>query len=479
MNRPAHLVVDPYKRPPVPPTVCLLTPEGEVLDERGRRVSFDEWPDGYRCWTDWDTARGLVHAGRGEALCWNGEAIRWRHRRFEEEWRNRPSDVSVLKVPFPGSPRETLRGLAAWRDWLAGYRASPNGTSGSAAWSLLRATLEAPLFCSFGERPRLVQTMGGRVEPGAAGAGAFEGRLAHVDLQAAYARELAELRYGGRWYASSDAGSWSPEQYAAVGCPVFVSARVRLPGEEFGPLIRRPRRRMTQLELVLSQAYEERFPRHGTIAGFWTWQELVAAELAGARIIEVREWWVHLATAWPFRRWWQAVEQGRELPGLAGLLAKMTGNALVGRFAMDSAVQGSRTIASRNGSLTARALPDRGGLPPAHDLAETVTGRVRAELGLLMHEQGANLLSAHTDGAWLAAEPGWSNGARPGRLVAGEWRVKELARRLELVDPQTLRYWRRGRARPHVVYAGVPAREAPERFEETWQRLLQEEELER
>lgn len=474
MGRPKYLVVDPYKRPPTPPTVCVLTREGEIVDEHGRQVDVDAWPDGYRCWADWDTVRGLVADGRGEALCWNGEAIRWRHRRFEDDWKNRPSDVSVLKLPFPGRPAETLRGLAAWRDWLAEHRASPTGTSGSAAWSLLRATLEGVLFCSIGEPPRLKQTIGGRIELGPAGPGSYAGRLAQVDLQAAYARELAEIRYGGRWYRGSEAGSWAPEQYAAVGCPVFASAKVRLPsGLPFGPLVRRPRRRMTQLELFFSQVYEDRYPSRGTIAGFWTWQELEAAEQAGARILQLRDWWVHLAVEWPFRAWWEAIEQGRALPGLAGQLAKMTGNALVGRFAMDAEVQGSRTIASRNGKLTARQLPDRGGLPPAHDLAETITGRVRAELFSLMLEAGDDLLSAHTDGAWLAADPGWPGGSRPGRYVQGVWRVKQPARRLDLLDPQTLRYWPKGRANPSVVYAGVPAGEAPAAFERAWQRELE------
>src|ERR1035437_796752 len=89
------------------------------------------------------------------------------------------------------------------------------------------------------------------------------------------------------------------------------------------------------------------------------------------------------------------------MPGLAGLLAKVTGNALWGRFCMDPRSQGRRSIRSRNGKIGSRELPLRGGLPPAHDLAELVSGRVRAELYRLMVAAGDDLLSAHTDAAWI------------------------------------------------------------------------------
>jgi hypothetical protein len=465
------LIVDPYRRSPEPPTVCLLSAEGSIISEHGETVDPDAWPDGYRCWTDFDTARTLVTEGRGESLCWNGEEIRWRSRRFEEGWKHRPSDVAVLKLPFPESQERTLHALCAWRDWLARYGASPTGTTGSAAWSLLRATIDARLVCSAGSVPPLLQTVGGRVEIGPGGAGLYVGKLAQVDMQAAYASALAGLKYGGEWFRSGElpGARHGPEWWAGEGSrPVFARVRLRVPDRRYGPVIRRPRRRMTAMQLFFSQLYEDRYPAGCRLQGVWTWQEIAAAVDAGATLERVDEFWVHLAARRPFAAWWEAVQAGRALPGLAGSLAKMTGNALWGRFCMDVRTQGVRTVRSRNGKLVARKLPLRGGMRPAHDLAETVSGRVRAELYRLMVRADDRLLSAHTDGAWV----------REPFHVETPWRVKQPARRLELLDPQVLRYWPRPahRSEPWLVYAGMPAGLASAAFEKAWaERITQTE----
>jgi hypothetical protein len=488
------VIVDPYKRPPAPPVVCILNREGAIVSEHGQIVDPDDWPADHRAWVDYDTVRELVNDGKGEALCWNGEEIRWRHRRLEDGWRTRRSDVAVLRLPFPEDERSTLRALGGWRDWLARYGASPTGTSGSAAWSLLRATLGETLFCSMGATPPLLQTLGGRVQLGPAGPGRFEGELRQVDLEAAYARSLAGLRYGGRWFTSDDLPSHSldPEWWAREGRPVFVRAVVAVPrGLEYGPLIRKPRKRMSQLALFFDQVHGDRYPVGCTLAGIWTWQELAAATERGARIMALRELWVHLAARRPFERWWDAVSEGRALGGLTGLLAKTTGNALWGRFCMDPRVQGRRSVRGRNGKLRSRELPLRGGIPPAHDLAETVSGRVRAELYRMMANVGSSLLSAHTDGAWLTAsseavtEGGRERSATgpagrrkpqnaepPSAPLDPVWRVKQHARAIELLDPQTLRYWPRPpvESEPWVVYAGVPAGLAAESFERAWEK---------
>lgn len=471
------MIVDPYVRTPVAPTVAVLTREGRIVDEHGELLDPDDWPKGTRCWTDYDTVRELVNDGQGEALCWNGEEIRWRHERLEEDWHSRASDVAVLRLPFPESVEATLRALGAWRDWLARYGASPTGTSGSAAWSLLRATLTETLFCSMGSPPPLLQTLGGRVELGPAGPGRFEGELCQVDLQAAYARELSGLRYGGRWFRSADLPGVrrEPAWWAGEGRPVFVRCRVEIPALAYGPLVRRPRRRMSQLQLFFSQLHEDRYPVSTRLQGLWTWQELEAALEQGCRLLSVGEFWVHLAARRPFGAWWEAVQEGRRMPGLAGLLAKVTGNALWGRFCMDSRAQGRRSVRSRDGKrVGSRELALRGGLPPAHDLAEIVSGRVRAELYRLMMRAGDDLLSAHTDGAWIKGGDASSHKSlaepRVTEAAGGSWRVKQPARRLDLIDPQTLRYWPvpARPSEPWVVYAGVPAGLAAGAFERAW-----------
>lgn len=407
--------------------------------------------------------------GRGEALCWNREEIRWRHRSFErDEWRRRPSDVFVLKLPFPAETERALAGLVAWRDWLAGYGAAPTGTSGSAAWSLLRARLERPLWTAVGDVPPLLQTLGGRQQLGPAGQGRFDGQLEHYDLPAAYASELGGLRYGGRWRLAADLPvRHEPERWAADGHPVFARAVVKIPRDlAFGPLPRRPRRRLQGLEQLLFGAY---YPVNCRLQGVWAWQELEAALAVDCRLLQVKNLWVHLSgDRQPFIPWWQSIEQGRSMGGFPGLLAKITGNALWGRFCMDLRVQGERAIrsAGRKGTLETRRLRAGGGPPPSHDLAETVSARVRARLYRLMMAAGPALVSAHTDGAWTQDLPGTA------RVDEDGWRLKGRARRLDLLNPQGLRYWPSPahRAEPFVVLSGQPSFLAPGVFAEAWER---------
>lgn len=453
-------MIAPYKRHPSPPRVAILTPEGEAISEHGLRLDLDDWPTNHRIWTDYDTVRSLVAAGHGEALCWNGEEIRWRHRRFEEGWKPRHSDVAVVKLPFAETVERTVHAFAAWRDWLASYGASPTGTTGSAAWSLLRAKLAAPLWTSIGAIPPIAWTLGGRQELGPAGQGHFDGLLTQLDLPAAYASELGNLRYGGHWHLASDLPARDAAWWAQEGRPVFCRAIVKVPECRYGPLPRRPRKpQHGGTAAVLGSEY----PTGCRMQGCWTYQELEAAERRGVRIVKVIETYVHLSASRPFLPWWDAILEGRKMPGLAGLLAKTTGNALWGRFAMSVHTNGTRTIrgADGKGRLTARPFPFLGGLPGAHDLAETVSGRVRSKLYDAMEIAGADLLSAHTDGIWSRAS------ARLDEL--DEWRQKQNARELWLLDPQVLRY-KPVRGRVQTVFAGVPAGLADQAFDEEWSR---------
>ena len=479
----------PYVRTPAVPGVALLTPEGRAVSEHGELLSLDEWPDGTRLWASYQTVYDLVRAGHGEALCWNHEEIRWRHERFEEHWTRRASDANVVKIPFDQlDVKIALEAFCRWRDWLGRYGASPTGTSGSAAWSLLRARLEQPLYTGGGERPPLDRTVGGRQQMGPAGKGRFEGPLVHLDLPAAYASTLAGLRYGGQWLRYRDPAAVAVQlsRYAGSDHPVFVRAKVRVPKNLLGPLVKRQRRKPRSFmeSMLLGQTY----PTGTTVQGVWTWEEVAAAEDAGAKIVKLTECWIHRSGHYPFHAWWEAIQDGRKMPGLAGQLAKVTGNALWGRFCMDAST-GVRTIRSRNGVLAARPIAGGSQAWPAHDLAETVSGRVRARLYWLMVDAGDRLVSAHTDGAWLvggvnephpesseAVKRETTGHAEPDPISArmGEqgWRQSQRARRLDLLNPQRLRYWPDPPQpwEPAIVYAGMPAEHGARMFETEWVR---------
>lgn len=467
------MIVDPYRRPPSPPVVCLLDESGRVVSERGKAIELDRLPDDHRVWCSYDTAKKLVRAGQGEALCWNGDEIRWRHKRFEDGWKPRPSDVSVIKLQFPDEPRAALTALANWRDWLARYRASPTGTTGSAAWSLLRSTLwdqvrqsDRTLFCTWGDAPPLRRTMGGRSELGRAGPGSFTGQIEQWDMSAAYASTFAGLLYGGVWKRIGELPvRHDPDWWAQGGRMVYVKARVRIPEQPLGPLVRR-RGALSAGQIKWDSVTDPRalYPIGCTLTGIWAWPELQAALDHGTQLQAIVDGWVMLGGWSPFQTWWAAVEDGRSMGTLSGQLAKMTGNALWGRFCMDGK-GGRRTIRGKvkGRKPVSRPLERKGGLPPAHDLAEYVAGTVRGRLYGAMVAADTRLLSAHTDGFWCYQLGGVG-------LDSRRWRLKKKARRFDVIDPQQYRAWPRNGAPPEVILSGHILSEAPEAFERLWSR---------
>lgn len=462
--------VFPYKLRPVPPQVAVLLEDGEhALCEDGTTLPLPELPGGYRVWGDWDLVSRLWGDGQGEALCWRLRPVRWRLQRQpgEDSWVSRHTDVRVLRTGWPETPEAAVAGLAAWRGWLASHGASPQGSMGSTSWSLLRSKLRGPLWMSVGELPPIQWIMGGRQELHAE-MGRYE-PARHYDLPGAYSTELGAMRYGGRW---REVGKTYPYGLVARrGILCFVRARVRIPSDlPVGPLPKRPRRAPRGTDALLSFS-SERYPTGKQVQGVWTWEELDAAEAAGCKI-SVLQVWVHLNAdgKYPFRPWYEAVLEGRAMGGFASQLAKQTGNALWGQFCLAPGAE--RTVEHWNGSRerprrSRKSVPLPGASPNyAPDLAETLTGRVRAELYRCMLQAASpppRLLCAHTDGIWT--EGGEWLGVPEG------WRAKESASRLDLLTPQFIRFWRTPTAAPEYVVAGAPDTLAPALFERVWSTL--------
>lgn len=464
------MIVEPYKRPPAPPGVAVLTEAAEIVTEDGAWLDPEEVPSSVRVFAQWDVVRLLMYGGIGEALCWNNEEIRWRFRAHPEEgeWVARPSDAFVLRLPLTETltPRAFLAGVVAWRDWLAQYAAAPTGTTGSSSMSLLRSRLRRRLVCGWGERPPLIQTRGGRMQLGPAGQGRFEGRLVQLDLPSAYARLIGEATYGGVWQEADHTGRRF-DYWLSDPAPMFVQAEVTVPASiGYGPLMRCFKRRVHYAEM---QVHSRTVYRDGTpwlypvgrrLAGVWSRAEFLAAVEAGCKA-KVRKAWVQRSDGQPFTAWWESVQEGRaKLDGPGEALAKMTGNALWGRFCLDPRVAGRRTIRGAGGP--SRALRDRPAPPPAHDLAEWVSGTTRGRLFEAMRWAGDRLLSANTDGLWVRDD---------GTPPPEGWRVKAEAHRLDLIGPTCLRYWPVKSRWPRVVFAGVPAIDAAQAFEREWELL--------
>lgn len=447
---------------------AFLDDEGHAIDERGRRHELSKLPDDLRVFAQWERVDRFARAGVGELVAWGEEPIRWRHVRRGDSHRRR-ADVVIVKVPT--EPGAFAGGVVEWSDWLRKHDVSPAWSLGSSSMTLLRSSLSRELVTTNGELPDPRWTLGGRQqtwhEPGTTHRG-----LVQLDLQAAYTHVIGGLRYGGVWRAVDRPAVARLDLLYDYGLPILAHALIELRGaggEELalGPLPRRPQQRPAEGYDVLAPNVP--YPVRGRLVGLFSYHELRAARDAGCRV-RIDRAYVHAGGRDVFAAWLDAILEGRELSGYAGALAKSTGNALWGQFVIDDrkllavlrwdagaysrlAVQGSKGHAVR-----------------AWDIGELVCGAVRAELfRTLSIFPRRDLVSAHTDGAWLVESP-LVDFFLPGAELRG-WRVKQRARELRLLDQQKYAYRvPRGRSWRYVI-SGVPGSRAAETFERLWSRF--------
>jgi hypothetical protein len=448
------VIIEPYKLRPAPKPLALLTADNRYLDEAGRLYPPGRLPRGMQAWAPAERVLTLLRVGRGRALCWRGNPVRYAPD-------SRELRCQVLQLPFPDDER-ALAGLVRWRGWLGALGAAPGTSLGSSSMSLLRATLAEPLWTGvpFASVPPFRFTVGGRQELGPAGApAAYSGQLRHYDQRAAYAVTLGHLEYGGHWFVLHEGKEAEhAEHFHNFGKMVVCRARVKLAGTRPGPLVRRPRS-----EPDSQLAYFPEYPSEGTVQGVWSYPELIAAREQGCTV-RILEGWFHnngSLNPHPFEPWWRAVERGRQMHDFAGLLAKATGNALWGQFCISGTGRKQLLFYEHGASglrRVIRELPVAAGRPRAHDLTEYLTGKVRAELYRFMATAGERLCSAHTDGGWVDCAGSWSY----------PWRIKERAASLRVLSPQMLAYRRQGEEQECYVVAGWPADGSRELFEREW-----------
>ena len=475
-------VIRKLRSPLAPPTVGVVNEDGSVFlrppgARKSRRAHItDEHKPGTRLYASWDTIQSLLARGEGEALTWGAQPVKWRHERRpdEEQWRPRPSDVSVLRVDFPDDDRRAHEGLARWRDWLHARGARPTGSLGGSALCLLRATIPHDVWTMRGDPPPIEAPLGARqfcaVDPGTSVSPAV-----HLDLPSAYPTVMGQLLCGDAIWRQVDKRELLrlPIEERHKVEPLIVEARVRVPDLPFGPLPERPTvtappdswEHSAELEGAAAASY----PTGKTITGVWGWPELAEARAAGCRVTPLRGWILVNDGTRPFQRWLYACREGRELPGFAAVLAKASANAAWGALVIG---QGARAVVSydpRRGRVRRLLPPLPGSGGRSWDMAELICGTVRAELARMMREVGPGLVTAHTDGGWC----------RAGTTPPPGWIVKTKAARLDVVGAQTLRYWPPGgrSARgPLYAVAGWPQRMAAEAFEADWSTVPKREE---
>jgi hypothetical protein len=449
-------VIFPYKNPRPHRTLAYLVDGDTVLHEDGKLVALrDALAGDVQVWADAQQLRELTRAGRGSAVLWRFVAIGWHPDRDAQAW-----PVRGLQVEQPESPSDTIRGLARWRDWLESYGAAPAGSLGGSGMSLLKATLERPLWTSSGDLPPIRYTLGGRQLSSSPTPRVIRGRLRHSDMVAAYANTLGRVRYGNRWQQLGPRDlNWRLLAERNPDMLVYVHAVVDIPDTlQFGPLPDRPRSQPKGAATLFWALEQESYPTGRRLQGTWSWPELQQAIDAGCKLGRVLDVWVHMAgeSERPFARWLEAVQRGRDLGGFAGTLAKATGNATWGQLAI---AKGQRKIVAKGRSENVRL---RGGNPSqrAFDLAEWIAGSVRARLHAGIEHAGDRLVCAHTDGLWAD------------RVSVPGWRVKRSrdADTLRLMDAQHLSYRRDGFDWEYVV-AGVL--DPGEWFEARWKRFAE------
>jgi hypothetical protein len=425
-------MIRPYRRPPPPPPVGIVCPDGRVLTETGRTIQLASaialWPK-IVLYADRADAMGQVIRGAGSVLRFNDVSYRW--------------ETGGTKVHLlgqtPADLDDFLAGVVAFRDWLATHQAHP-GNARQSSRSLLRGTIERPIYTDGGEAPPIRDVIGGRQQPFRA-----PGHYSDVelwDIEAAYAETMGTMSYGGRWYRVDSL----PDRTSAV--PAFCHATVRIPAGGIGPL---PRRRIhPNPNPHLRRLDVREYPTGMTLSGIWSLDEILAAERAGGTV-KIDSTWIMPGEGAPFAGWWEAIREGRAMPGFAGKLAKMTGNALWGSFA----ATGARTrLGWETGDRVERPEPIKGRPPQARALAELVCSRVRVRLlSEVVEPYRESLISVHTDGGILDA------GAYD--LPRG-WRLKARADLLIYLGPQAFAYM----ADDAVTYtvSGVPEDLAPEIF---------------
>ena len=452
-------MIEPYTKPRPHRTLAWLLDENTVLNEDGTEGPLAAaLAAKVQVWAPSERIRDLTRNGHGSAVLWRYVAIGWHPRRDASDW-----PVRGLAVEAPTDPGEALDGMRAWRDWLESYGAAPAGSLGGSGLSLVKASLERPLWTSMGDLPPIKFTMGGRQETTHPAPVHRHGTLTHSDIQAAYANTLGGLLYGGRWQRYDWRPLWRARYEKNAGLLMYVRAIVEVPdlADRFpqlqpghrGPLLSRPRKAPNPVD-ALFWSLEERFPSGRRIQGTWTWDELEAAAECGAKVVKVLDVWIHEAADRPFLPWLERVHVGRGLPGFAGRLAKATGNATWGQFAI---AKGRRQVVAKGRD---EKLPLRGGNPSqrAFDLAESIAGRVRSNLYRGMTAAGPALICAHTDGLWASS---------PAAVLG--WRQTDTADEIRLFDAQ--HYAVRTADGPwRYTVAGVLEPEVW--FEDAWSRTL-------
>ena len=365
---------------------------------------------------------------------WKGRVVRATHV---------PSGSSVVSLRGTLHPSNAFEDLDLCLRWLASYGVSA-GSIPSMAWGLFRASLSRSYSCGFDAEIGRAAFYGGRQE--IAKAGIYKD-MKSIDIKAAYPAAMARPEgYALSLREVDPSTELDPNMAGIAEASVFVPHDL--------PFALLPVR--LDKDLISFQ--------RGQIRGIWPWCELAAAARLGAEV-EVLRSWAPARQADLFGPWWPLANEGRNLEGRAGVLAKAISNSTWGQFGMAAEDRARRQYVGDDGLAWVDIPLDDHELPhswTAHVAAET-TGRVRTQMLDALEET----TPAHidTDGIIVSKDSEIPGG---GGEAPGEWRVKSTIPICDIRGPQLYRWTcpECGHAHEHWHYnaSGVPRSEVAEFF---------------
>lgn len=433
-----------------PKPVAILTPSHrglEAITANGSRVAHGRQRvealltelAGYCCYV-LDALPPMIHttgAMSWQLNIWKGRETRAIHM---------PSGLSVTSLRGTLDPATAYVDLERVLAWLRSYGVGA-GSIPAMAWGLFRASLARPYTVGFDPEIGRAAFFGGRQEISTAG---IYKNMQAIDIKAAYPAAMARPEGYALTLREVDPTTKLDATLAGIAeAEVFVPEAM-----PYAPLPVR-----LDADVI---AYQK-----GYIRGYWPWCELAAALEVGAEVNVLRSW-APARTAEIFTPWWPLANEGRELPGRAGVLAKAISNSTWGQFGMAAEDRAIRQFADDKGNQYVDVPLDDHQLPhswTAHVAAET-TGRVRTQMLLEGLYGGSKPAHIDTDGVIVPSGSPIPNG---GGDQPGQWRVKADIPVCDIRGPQLYRWTCPGCGVSHEHWhynaSGIPPADAPGFFE--------------
>lgn len=357
-----------------------------------------------------------------------------------------PTGVSIVSLRGTVDPVHGFDDLTRFLSWAKGFGVTPASIP-AMAWSLFRASLARPYSAGFDPETGRSAFYGGRQE--VTRTGRFRD-FVQMDIRSAYPAAMARPEGYALTLREVDASTELDPTAAGL-----AAASVHVPLD--APVAPLPTR-LDRETIAFDRGYLE---------GIWPWCELVAARRHGADVTVTRSW-APARTADLFGPWWPIVDEGRNLPDGAGMLAKAVSNSTWGQFGMTAEERAVRHYADERGQSFVDVPLDDHDLPhswTAHIAAET-TGRVRAQM--LDALRVTDPIHVDTDGLIVPEStpiPGGGTGE------PGQWRVKSVLPVVEIRGPQLFRHTCPECPDWHYTTAGVPTDQAAALFASTAPRI--------